>query len=153
MCSTCIEPPDAKRSTTRLGDGFRALFNAQVPALEYELGRRSHDRGYPQVMLKVQGCGRPRNAALSRALLDERTDPPRGGSRRALSLTAISRLLFLVEGLETRRILEGEESDRADIDRKLTVLALKVRRPRRLGRTKRDMPPQRSAMSVAMCLA
>ena len=101
-----------------LGDGFRALFNAQVPPWSASsVGDRTIEE-YPQVMLKVQGLW---PTAECRLYLEALLNDDRGGSRQGFSLTAYRDLLFLVDSLETRRVLEGEESDRADIDRKLTV--------------------------------
>jgi|GEM_PF-1392927 len=101
-----------------LGDGFRALFNAQVPPWSTSSAGDRTLEEYPQVLLKIQGLWpTPECRLYLEALLND----DRGGSRQGFSLTAYRDILFLVEGLEARRLLEGEDDDRADINRKLTV--------------------------------
>lgn len=115
---------DLYRSTGReaqyntLGDGFRALFNAQVPPWSTSSAGDRLLADYPQVMQRLQATW-PTDEC--RAGLDALLNDDRGGSRQGFSLAAYREILFLVEILDARIVLDREEVDRADIARKLTI--------------------------------
>ena len=115
---------DLYRSTGReaqynaLGDGFRALFNAQVPPWSVSsVGDRTIE-DYPQVMQRVTATW-PNEEC--RANLEALLNDDRGGSRLGFSLLAYREILFLVDILDARRVLDKDDGDRAEIARKLTI--------------------------------
>ena len=116
---------DLYRSTGReaqyntLGEGFRALFNAQVPPWSLNAAADRALEDYPQVTLKLQGLW---PNAECRAYLEALLNDDRGGSRQGFSLTAYREILFLVEVLESRGVIDHEDDERAEIARKLTIL-------------------------------
>ena len=100
-----------------LSDGFRTLFNADVPAWAATPDVAARDlESYPQVIDKLRKTwpGIECRAFLEGVLTDDR-----GGSRQGFSLGAYRELLFLVEILDAFQHESQESSDRAEIERKL----------------------------------
>lgn len=81
-----------------LTDGFRTLFNADVPAWASTPGVATRDlESYSQVVQRLRDTW-PR--AECRAFLERLLTDDRGGSRQGFSLAAYRELLFLVEILD-----------------------------------------------------
>ena len=102
-----------------LTNGFRTLFNADVPpwATSPDVAARDLE-SYPQVMSRLRDTW-PRGEC--RALLEALLTDDRGGSRQGFSLAAYRELLFLVEILEALELQTKETNERTDIERKLTI--------------------------------
>ena len=100
-----------------LADGFRVLFNADVPPWSESTGGGSKDlEHYPQVIGKVQQLwGMP----SCRAFLDSLLRDDRGGSRQGFLLGAYSDILFLVEIIDLLAAIKGESEERRSIELKL----------------------------------
>ena len=102
-----------------LSDGFRTLFNANVPAWATSSDIAARDlESYPQVIEKLRGTW-PR--ADCRAFLEGLLTDNRGGSRQGFSLAAYRELLFLVEILDALSNASQDTRDRIEIDRGLGV--------------------------------
>ena len=100
-----------------LADGFRVLFNADVPAWSESTGGASEDlEHYPQVIGKVQQLwGMP----SCRAFLDSLLRDDRGGSRQGFMLAAYSDILFLIEFIDLLAAMKGDSEERHRIELKL----------------------------------
>ena len=103
-----------------LAAGFKALFNAEVPAWAVSPDKVARDlESYPQVLARLQAGW---SAPGIRAEIDGLLNDDRGGSRQGFSLTAYRELLFLAEILEAGETLAAEEAERAMVRRKLAGL-------------------------------
>lgn len=100
-----------------LADGFRTLFNADVPPWATSASSAARDlESYPQVIKRVRETwpGSECRTYLEGLLTDDR-----GGSRQGFTLTAYRELLLLVEILEGLAQLRQETRDQTEIERKL----------------------------------
>lgn len=100
-----------------LAEGFEALFNAAVPP--WPAGASEAERtlkDYPQVLKRTMADW-PKPEC--RAYLEKLLNDDRGGSRQGFSLTAYRDILFLVDILHTRDLLDREDAEQASIERKL----------------------------------
>ncbi len=100
-----------------LSEGFRTLFNADVPPWATSPDAAARDlESYPQVMKKLRETWpRPECHTFLEGLLTD----DRGGSRQGFTLVAYRELLFLVEILEALEHQMNEKVARIEIDRKL----------------------------------
>jgi len=104
-----------------LAQGFRILFNAEVPSWNRQLTEASKSlEAYPQVMTKVQRLwGLPSCRAFLESLLYD----DRGGNRQGFMLTAYSDIIFLLEVIDAQAALNREQEERQRIEQKLSVNA------------------------------
>lgn len=102
-----------------LAQGFRILFNAEVPSWNRQLAEASKPlEAYPQVMTKVQRLwGLPSCRAFLESLLYD----DRGGNRQGFMLTAYSDIIFLLEVIDAQAGLNTDEEERRRIEQKLSV--------------------------------
>ncbi len=102
-----------------LTDGFRTLFNADVPpwAASPDVAARDLE-SYPQVIKRLRVAW-PRREC--RTFLEGLLTDDRGGSRQGFTLAAYREILFLVEILRVLENQANETIDRTDIDRKLGI--------------------------------
>ena len=102
-----------------LAEGFRTLFNANVPPWATSPDAAARDlESYPQVMKRLRDTWpRPDCRMFLEALLTD----DRGGSRQGFTLAAYRELLFLVEILDALEQQVEETRDRIEIDRKLGI--------------------------------
>ena len=102
-----------------LAEGFRTLFNADVPPWATTADAAARDlESYPQVMKRVRETW-PRREC--RNYLEGLLTDDRGGSRQGFTLAAYRELLFLVEILEGLAQLAQETRDQTEIERKLGI--------------------------------
>ena len=102
-----------------LTEGFRMLFNADVPpwATSPDVAARDLE-SYPQVIKRLRDTW-PRREC--RTFLESLLTDDRGGSRQGFTLAAYRELLFLVEILEALEHQTKEKIERTDIERKLAI--------------------------------
>lgn len=102
-----------------LTEGFRTLFNADVPPWATSADVAARDlESYPQVMMRLRDTW-PRREC--RTFLEGLLTDDRGGSRQGFTLAAYRELLFLVEILEGLEQQVKETRDQFDIERKLGI--------------------------------
>lgn len=99
-----------------LATGFRALFNAAVPAWATSPAEGERDlEAYLPAMTNVQTAwGGPE----ARAVLDAMLNDDRGGSRQGFSLAAYRDLLFLSEVHDLLDLMARQDQETLDISRK-----------------------------------
>ncbi|MEO9065038.1 MAG: hypothetical protein ABI277_12070 [Burkholderiaceae bacterium] len=100
-----------------LGDGFKLLFNAEVPpwATSSDVVARELE-SYPQVMMKLLTTW---SGPLAKSTVASFLNDDRGGCRQGFSLTAYRELLFIAEILDTLDLIAQDAEDRDGIRRKL----------------------------------
>lgn len=100
-----------------LAKGFGTLFNAAVPPWTTSADTIQRDlESYPRVMMKLT-TGWPQREV--RVFLESLLNDDRGGSRQGFSLTAYREILFLIEVLGVLEMMDAEDAERGDIQRKL----------------------------------
>ena len=96
-----------------LGDGFRVLFNAEVPPWSANPDALSKDlEQYPLVMEKVQQLwGIP----TCRGFLDSLLHDDRGGSRQGFMFPAYVDILFLIETIDLLDVMKSDTLGRRPV--------------------------------------